>query len=90
MKCFLCHSLDRVPGILNLSINLRTTIRMINLDRDSRIDKNVTTKIRKSFTMKLVMVNDNHRMNGKAANHVKRKLKGSGSCKDNIFELISE
>lgn len=43
--------------------------------------KDPTFKIKKSFTMKFVIDRASHNMSGKAANHVKMKLKGSGSCK---------
>lgn len=42
-----------------------------------------TFKIRKSLMITFVIVKDNHSMKGKAANHTKMKLNGSGSCKRN-------
>jgi hypothetical protein len=44
-------------------------------------DKNENTfKIRKSFTMALVIAWAIQNIKGNAANHVKMKLKGSGNC----------
>jgi hypothetical protein len=39
-----------------------------------------TFKIRKSFTMTLVIACATQNIKGSAANHVKMKLKGSGNC----------
>ena len=44
------------------------------------INRRFTFKIKKSFTMALVNNWDNQNRRGKAANHVKMKLKGSGNC----------
>ena len=62
-----------------------------NFDKETGIQEFrralLTTKIRKSFTMKFVKVKDKYSMSGKAANHVKMKLNGSGSCEGNFLEL---
>lgn len=42
--------------------------------------KNNTLRIKKSFTMALVIDCAMNNIRGKAANHVKMKPKGSGSC----------
>lgn len=43
--------------------------------------KKNTFKIRKSFTMALVIACASQNIKGSAANHVKMKLKGSGNCR---------
>jgi hypothetical protein len=47
---------------------------------------NYTFKIKKSFTIAFVSVRANQTMRGTAANQVKRKLNGSGSCNATIYK----
>lgn len=73
MNCSQFHSSDRLPEIFQ-QLNV-----IFSFLSDLNIGDKLTTKIKTSFTTALVSVNDSHIMRGRAANHVKIKLKGSGS-----------
>jgi hypothetical protein len=54
-----------------------------------RQQKRNTLRIRKSFTIALVIACATQNIKGNAANHVKMKLKGSGNCTDQKNAFIS-